>query len=86
MSSNGGFKHDLFAQFARMGKALSSGNWLEMLEFLAQGEQSVEALASVAGMSVGSTFSSCDREAWWLHVRNLSAYATRWPVTTWSHF
>src|SRR5688500_2045156 len=55
MSSNGSFKHDLFAQFARVGKALSSPNRLEMLEFLAQGERSVEALASVAGMTVANT-------------------------------
>ena len=31
------FKSDLFEQFARVGKALSSGKRLEMLEFLEQG-------------------------------------------------
>jgi rhodanese-related sulfurtransferase/DNA-binding transcriptional ArsR family regulator len=55
MSSHGSFKQDLFAQFARVGKALSSGNRLEILDFLAQGERSVEALANVVGMSVGNT-------------------------------
>jgi len=50
-----GFKQDLFAQFARVGKALSHGNRLELLEFLAQGERSVDALATVSGLSVANT-------------------------------
>ncbi|VAW69514.1 Transcriptional regulator, ArsR family [hydrothermal vent metagenome] len=50
-----GFKHELFSQFARVGKALSNGNRLELLEFLAQGERSVEDLAKVAGLTVGNT-------------------------------
>ncbi|KPJ95412.1 MAG: ArsR family transcriptional regulator [Gammaproteobacteria bacterium SG8_11] len=54
MSSNN-FKHDLFAQFARVGKALSSGNRLELLEFLAQGERGVDDLAKTAGLTVGNT-------------------------------
>lgn len=49
------FKHDLFAQFARVGKALSNGNRLELLEFLAQGERSVEELSKVAGLTVANT-------------------------------
>lgn len=49
------FKSDLFEQFARIGKALSSGKRLEMLEFLAQGERSVEQLARMAGLSVANT-------------------------------
>src|SRR5512143_1511879 len=55
MSAGSSFKQDLFAQFARVGKALSSANRLELLEFLAQGERSVEALAKVAGLSVANT-------------------------------
>ena len=50
-----GFKQDLFNQFARVGKALSNGNRLELLEFLAQGERSVEALAGVSGLTVANT-------------------------------
>lgn len=50
-----GFKQDLFAQFARVGKALSNGNRLELLEFLAQGERSVDALAKVSGLTVANT-------------------------------
>lgn len=53
--SSSTFKHDLFAQFARVGKALSSGNRLELLDFLAQGERSVEELAKVAGLTVANT-------------------------------
>lgn len=53
--SSGHFKQDLFAQFARVGKALSNGNRLELLEFIAQGERSVEELARVAGLTVANT-------------------------------
>lgn len=50
-----GFKQDLFSQFARVGKTLSNGNRLELLEFLAQGERSVEQLSKVAGLTVANT-------------------------------
>jgi rhodanese-related sulfurtransferase/DNA-binding transcriptional ArsR family regulator len=53
--SSGNFKHDLFTQFAVVGKALSNGNRLELLEFLAQGERSVEDLATVSGLNVANT-------------------------------
>lgn len=49
------FKGELFEQFARVGKALSSPNRLEILEFLAQGEKSVESLANACKMSVANT-------------------------------
>lgn len=49
------FKHDLFAQFARVGKALSNGNRLELLEYIAQGERSVDELAKVSGLTVANT-------------------------------
>jgi len=49
------FKHDLFSQFARVGKALSNANRLQMLEHLAQAERSVEELAKVSGLSVANT-------------------------------
>ncbi len=49
------FKQDLFTQFARVGKALSNGNRLELLEYLAQAERSVDELAKVAGLSVANT-------------------------------
>ncbi|MBZ0073055.1 MAG: metalloregulator ArsR/SmtB family transcription factor [Thiohalobacteraceae bacterium] len=53
--SSGNVKHDLFAQFARIGKALSSASRLELIEYLAQGERSVDALAQVSGLSVANT-------------------------------
>lgn len=49
------FKHELFAQFARIAKAMGHGNRLELLEHLAQGERSVEVLAKVSGMSIANT-------------------------------
>lgn len=48
-------KHELFAQFARVGKALSNANRLELLEYLAQGERGVEALAKVSGLTLANT-------------------------------
>ncbi len=48
------FKDALYEQFARIGKALSSGRRLELLEVLAQGERSVEELAEHAGLSVAN--------------------------------
>ncbi|GMQ92349.1 MAG: metalloregulator ArsR/SmtB family transcription factor [Gammaproteobacteria bacterium] len=53
--SREGFKHNLFMQFARVGKALGNANRLELLEFLAQGERSVDELSGVAGLSVANT-------------------------------
>ncbi len=53
MSSNGA-KKDLFAQFAAVAKALSHGNRLELLEFLAQGGRGVEALARMTGLSIAN--------------------------------
>jgi rhodanese-related sulfurtransferase/DNA-binding transcriptional ArsR family regulator len=45
------FKDSLFEQFALIGKALSSGRRLEILELLAQGERSVEEVAEQAGLT-----------------------------------
>jgi rhodanese-related sulfurtransferase/DNA-binding transcriptional ArsR family regulator len=53
--SNGSVKSELFEQFARIGKALGSAKRLEMLEFIAQAERSVEALARMTGLSVANT-------------------------------
>jgi len=48
------FKNVLYEQFARIGKALSNGHRLELLEVLAQGEHSVEVLAQETGMPVAN--------------------------------
>jgi rhodanese-related sulfurtransferase/predicted transcriptional regulator len=49
------FKHQLYEQIAQVGKALSTGNRLELLEFLTQSERSVESLAKLSGMSIANT-------------------------------
>lgn len=47
-----GHKTTLFDQFARVGKALSSGKRLELLDLLAQGERDVASLATAAGLGM----------------------------------
>jgi rhodanese-related sulfurtransferase len=47
-------KDHLFEQFAVIGKALSSPKRLELLDLLAQGERSVEALANAAELGLTS--------------------------------
>jgi rhodanese-related sulfurtransferase/DNA-binding transcriptional ArsR family regulator len=48
-------KDTLFEQFARIGRALGSPKRLELLDLLAQGERSVDALAGLTGMSLTNT-------------------------------
>ena len=48
-------KDRLYGQLARVGKALASPHRLELLELLAQGERSVDSLASETSMSIAST-------------------------------
>jgi rhodanese-related sulfurtransferase/DNA-binding transcriptional ArsR family regulator len=50
-------KTRLFDGFAAVGKALSSGRRLELLDVLAQGPRSVERLATEIGQSVANTSS-----------------------------
>jgi len=49
------FKDRLYAQFARIGKALGSPHRIEMLELLAQGERTVDSLATEIGLSIANT-------------------------------
>lgn len=49
-----GFKDRLYGQLARLGKALSSPHRLEMLELLAQGERTVDSLATEIGLSLAN--------------------------------
>jgi DNA-binding transcriptional ArsR family regulator/rhodanese-related sulfurtransferase len=49
------FKDRLYAQFARVGKALGSPHRIEILELLAQSERTVESLASEVGISLANT-------------------------------
>jgi len=48
-------KAALFDAFAQVGKGLSSGRRIELLDVLANGERSVEALAGETGMSLANT-------------------------------
>jgi rhodanese-related sulfurtransferase/DNA-binding transcriptional ArsR family regulator len=48
------FKDRLYGQFARIGKALSSPHRLEILELLAQGERTVDSLATEIGLSLAN--------------------------------
>ena len=41
-----GFKDEVYGHFARIGKALASPKRLEILDLLAQGEKTVEAVAA----------------------------------------
>ena len=45
-------KAELFEQLARIGKALASPYRLQLLDFLAQGERSVDALAQLCKLSI----------------------------------
>ena len=49
------FKDRLYGQFARIGKALSSPHRLQILELLAQGERTVDSLATEVGQSLANT-------------------------------
>lgn len=48
------FKARLFAEFARIGKALGSPHRLQLVDVLAQGERSVEELAGELGIPVAN--------------------------------
>jgi rhodanese-related sulfurtransferase/DNA-binding transcriptional ArsR family regulator len=71
------FKVELFEEFARIGKALSSGRRLELLELLAQGERAVEDLALETEMSVANTSQHLQvlRSAHLVAVRRSGTYA-----------
>jgi rhodanese-related sulfurtransferase len=62
-------KDTLFQQFARVGKALSSPKRLELIDLLAQGERTVEALARAAALGV----TTCSAHLQTLRQANLVA-------------
>lgn len=49
------FKERLYDQFARIGKAVASPHRLELLELLAQGERTVDSLATETEQSLANT-------------------------------
>jgi len=52
--SSANAKRDLYVQFAAVAKAIANEHRLELLELVAQGERSVEALAGLSGLSVAN--------------------------------
>ena len=53
--STDALKKDLYQSLAKVAHALASGNRLQLLELMAQGERSVEALADLTGMTMANT-------------------------------
>ena len=53
--SSDDIKRSLYQSLSRVGKALSSASRLLLLEYIAQGERSVDALATMTGLSVANT-------------------------------
>ena len=70
MSSQGP-KQALFAQFAAIAKALGHAHRLELLEQLAQGERTVEVLASRTGLSIANASQHLQ------HLRRVGLLAAR---------
>jgi rhodanese-related sulfurtransferase/DNA-binding HxlR family transcriptional regulator len=52
--SSQNLKQQIYSQVARVGKVVSHGHRLELLEYLAQGERTVEVLAKLTGLSVAN--------------------------------
>jgi rhodanese-related sulfurtransferase/DNA-binding HxlR family transcriptional regulator len=52
--SSGNPKRDLYVQFAAVAKAIANEHRLELLEHVAQGERSVEALSERCGLSIAN--------------------------------
>lgn len=54
MNPNRRFKDEIYEQFSRIGKAVSSPKRLELLDILCQGERTVEILANETSLSVAN--------------------------------
>ena len=54
MTAHRDFKDALYGQFARIGKAIGSSHRLEILELLAQGERTVDSVATETGLSLAN--------------------------------
>ena len=54
ITPNRRFRDDIYEQFTRIGKAISSPKRLELLDLLCQGERTVEKLARAANLSVAN--------------------------------
>src|SRR2546425_1280378 len=54
MSTTSQKRDDLYGSLGRIAKALANGKRLQLLEFVAQAERSVEVLAKMTGMTVAN--------------------------------
>src|SRR5437867_12066865 len=54
MTAHREFKDSLYGQFARIGKAVGSPHRFEILELLAQGERTVDSVATEMGLSLAN--------------------------------
>lgn len=81
-------KDPLYAQFARIGHAVSSPKRLELLDLLSQGEKTVETLAEQSGMPLKNTSAhlrvlrqarlvDTRRDATWVYYRLASEEVSR---------
>ena len=52
---NHAFNHRLYTCYARIGKAVSNGHRIALLHHLSEGENSVEALSQLTGLSIANT-------------------------------
>jgi rhodanese-related sulfurtransferase/predicted transcriptional regulator len=52
--STDALKHSLYESLAKVGQALASANRLQLLEFIAQAERSVEELATMTGLTIAN--------------------------------
>ncbi len=55
MNLNRRFKDEIYDQFSRIGKAVSSPKRLELLDILCQGERTVEILANETSLTIANT-------------------------------
>ena len=71
------FKNELYDRFARIGNALASGRRLELLDLLAQGERTVEALAAEADQPIANVSQHLQvlRRAQLVEARRSGTYA-----------
>src|SRR3989304_3558559 len=77
MTGTRGLKRELFERFAGIGKALSSGVRIELIELLSQAERPVEQLVEESGLSVANVSQHLQvlRRARLVEVRREGLYA-----------
>ncbi|MDP2646278.1 MAG: metalloregulator ArsR/SmtB family transcription factor [Desulfobacterales bacterium] len=76
------FKDEIYEQFSRIGKAVSSPKRLELLDILCQGERTVEALAKETGLTVANASQHLQvlRAARLVETEKMGLYVTYRPA------